>query len=289
MASIAFFTVVYPSSEKYLDAFLCSLENQTLKDFDTFIVNDGIETFDSYKGRCENRIIELRFKGGLSKIREFGIQHIVRSGKYDVVVFGDSDDLFAANRVEKVTELLKKADIAVNDLDLIDADGNIMSKNYLSVRLNNRDEIGADFILDKNLFGLTNTAVRIELLDKVRFEDDLIATDWFLFGSLIEKGCKAVFTNETTSLYRQHDANVVGMRRLTKDGLLKGIKAKTIHYRSMTRVNGKYAELYEKFKWFEDALTSDAELLDASFNRVTAQNKNIKNPLWWEEIRLVEL
>ena len=51
--------------------------------------------------------------------REKGINYCINQG-YDILIFGDSDDYFSRNRVEKSIELLSKYSIVVNDLNLFD-------------------------------------------------------------------------------------------------------------------------------------------------------------------------
>ena len=169
MSSIVFFSVIYPAMEGYLEDFLSSLGRQSNKDFDVFIVNDRFSNFDRYKSRYRLKIIEQCFDGSPAKVREAGINYLLQNGKYDAIVFGDSDDYFADNRIEKVYELLKDTDIVVNDLNIIDDSNNIMAINYISKRLINGEMISSDFILDKNIFGLTNTAIRMDVIKPIEF------------------------------------------------------------------------------------------------------------------------
>ena len=71
--------------------------------------------------------------------------------------------------------------------------------------------VDLEFIKDKNIFGMTNTAIKLENICKVTFDDKIVAVDWFFFKKILKKGLKAVFTNETVSFYRQHENNSVGL------------------------------------------------------------------------------
>ena len=144
------------------------------------------------------------------KNREYGINYCLDQG-YDILIFGDSDDYFNNNRVEKSLEILKKADIAVNDLSLFNDNG-IYEEKYLSQRLKNLDMIDLNFIKDKNVFGMSNTAIKLKNVSRVRFKKDIIAVDWHFFYMLLKQGLKAIFTNETVSFYRQHKNNTVGLK-----------------------------------------------------------------------------
>jgi len=51
-------------------------------------------------------------------------------------------------------------------------------------------------------------------LDKVKFDDSLVAVDWLMFKDLLKLGHKAIFTNEIISYYRQYSDNTIGLREM---------------------------------------------------------------------------
>lgn len=207
---IAFLTTIFPMKEKYLDDFFTSLLNQTYKVFDVIVVNDGFQSFEEIQVKYSQlNIIELKYSNTIAKNREYGINYVVENN-YDILIFGDSDDYFTQNRVSKSLELLKNNDIVVNDLSLFD-DESIYVKKYISNRIKNNTLIDFDFIKDKNIFGLSNTALNVAILDNVYFEDDLVAVDWFLYKKLLKSKNSAIFTNEIETYYRQYENNTVGL------------------------------------------------------------------------------
>ncbi len=287
MNKIVFFSVVFPSVEQYLDDFFTSLQNQTVKEFDVFIINDGLPDFSVYKRRFGKLpITDVSFQGTPAKIREFGINYVSRK-RYDFIVFGDADDYFAENRIEVSASLLKDFDIVVNDLDLVDENKRNLEKGYLSRRIGNRDIIRYDYVRDKNIFGMSNTAIKGSLISNITIEEDLVAIDWCIFAQLLADGVRAVFTNDTTTYYRQHERNIVGIKTLSKDAVLKGIMVKVAHYKRMAGIDFRYSPLYERSKKLKDLLTSNAQFLDLYLKGIT--DLQIKNPFWWEEIKLVEV
>ena len=210
MNKIAFLTTVFPKNKKFLKSFFNSLSAQTYKNFDLVIVNDNFKNLDFYKDLYSNlNIIDINSSNTPAKNREVGINYCIDQN-YEVLVFGDSDDYFKDNRIEKLLEFLIKADVVVNDLSLFDDNG-VYEKNYLSNRLKNLDIIDLKFIKDKNIFGMSNTAIKLKNIKKVSFNYNIIAVDWFFFKRILKKGCKAIFTNETESFYRQHKNNTTGL------------------------------------------------------------------------------
>ena len=208
---VSFLTTVFPKNEKYLYDFFNSLKNQTYQNFDIVVINDGYKKFDKIKDDFSQNlnIIEVQYSNTPAKNKEYGINYCIDQ-KYDVLIFGDSDDYFQNNRVKKSLEFLNKADVVVNDLSLFNKNG-VFKKNYMSHRINNLDIIDIEFIKDKNIFGMSNTAVKLKNLPKVLFDDKIIAVDWYFFKRLLEKGSKAIFTNEIITYYRQHKKNTIGL------------------------------------------------------------------------------
>jgi glycosyltransferase involved in cell wall biosynthesis len=208
---VSFLTTVFPMNERYIYDFFDSLINQTYKNFDIVVINDGYEKFDRIKNEYHHNlnIIEVKYSDTPAKNREYGINYCIDQ-KYDFLIFGDSDDYFQKNRVKKSLEFLKKTDVVVNDLSLFNIDG-VFKEKYISHRINNLENINLEFIKDKNIFGMSNTAINLKKLTKVFFDDKIVAVDWYFFKGLLEKGLKAIFTNETITYYRQHEKNTIGL------------------------------------------------------------------------------
>jgi len=196
--------------EKFLIDFFDSLIIQTNNEFDLVVVNDGYLDFDKLKLKYRKlNIIELEYSNTPSKNREYGINYCI-DNKYDVLIFGDSDDYFSANRVELSLKMLKENDIVVNDVSLFNK-GGIYEERYMSNRLNDGSEVRFEYIKNKNIFGLSNTALKIKVLNKVSFDKSLVAIDWFLYKGLLKKRCSAIFTNKSITYYRQYNNNTIGL------------------------------------------------------------------------------
>ena len=219
MKNVAFLTTIFPMKEQFLIDFFDSLSRQSYDKFDVIVVNDGYDNFYDIKMKYQNlSIIELPYLGTPAKNREYGINYCIEH-KYDILIFGDSDDYFSNNRITKSVELLSSHDIVVNDLTTFDTTG-ILHDKYISNRVENNLIINYSFIKDKNIFGMTNTAINLNILDKVKFDDSLVAVDWLMFKDLLKLGHKAIFTNEIISYYRQYFDNTIGLREMEGRHLL---------------------------------------------------------------------
>lgn len=264
---VAFFTTIFQMNRQYLVDFFDSLSRQTYKEFDVIVVNDGYENFRKIKPIYNEslNIVELQYSNTPAKNREYGINYCIDNG-YDVLVFGDSDDYFEQNRVEKSLQLLKEYDVVINDLSLFDESG-VYAEKYLSHRVKNLEVVDFAFIKDKNICGLSNTAIKLEGTHKIVIPNDLIAVDWYLFSTLLMEGKKAVFTNETISYYRQHQQNTVGFKKLNEVSFKKGIEVKQKHYKALNDKSDRFSQELKR-------------LSNSNFD----DRKNIDYPLWWELI-----
>ena len=123
-------TVVVPiyNVEPYLHKCVDSILNQTYKNIEIILVDDGStdscgEICDSYANKDKRIIVIHKENGGLSDARNAGIE--ILTGKY--VTFIDSDDWVEPTYVEQLYKLLAQndADLSMCDFYCIDSDNHI--------------------------------------------------------------------------------------------------------------------------------------------------------------------
>ncbi|MCY6330695.1 glycosyltransferase family A protein [Bacteroides fragilis] len=90
---VALFTVFYSGAECFLKDFLSSLKEQSYKEFDLIIVNDGFEVGEFKNLLCNLNVVEIKFSSTFSKNREYGLNYIKRAG-YKYLILCDVDDFF---------------------------------------------------------------------------------------------------------------------------------------------------------------------------------------------------
>ena len=106
--------------EKFIDKCLNSLVNQTLKEIEIIVVNDGSsdnsqKIIDEYVKKYPNKIKSfIKENGGQGSARNMGMEKAV--GEY--ISFVDSDDWLDLNTLEKMYTLAKKdkSDIVICDM-----------------------------------------------------------------------------------------------------------------------------------------------------------------------------
>ena len=108
--------------EKYIDKCLDSLVNQTLKDIEIIVVNDGSpdnsqEIIDRYVKKYPKKVKSyIKENGGLGSARNLGLEH----AKGEYISFVDSDDYLDLNALEEMHALAKKDNSDIVICDMID-------------------------------------------------------------------------------------------------------------------------------------------------------------------------
>ena len=123
MCKISIIVPVY-NSEKYLRRCLDSLQNQSFKDIEIIIVNDGStdnsqQIIDEY---CNDRRIVCynQKNSGQAAARNFGLHN----ANGDFILFVDSDDYVELDFCEKMYfTIIKGYDIVLSDYYIIDNNG----------------------------------------------------------------------------------------------------------------------------------------------------------------------
>lgn len=157
--------------ENYLRKCLDSLVNQTLKDIEIIVVNDGTtdnsqEIIDEYVKKYPKKVVSIiQENGGQGAARNTGLLH----AKGEYIGYVDSDDYVEENMYE---ELYKKA--KEEDSDIVICGNNVVKENY---ELFSKEDVDKEFLLGKmavwNKIYKKNIIVdnKIQFRSKVWYED----------------------------------------------------------------------------------------------------------------------
>jgi len=280
---------VFPEIREYINDYFLSIKNQTNKHFTLLVLSDHLDV-ESLKEAPDDCIV-LDVPDGFNpiQVRLLGIKYAKENG-YENLIFSDGDDYYSDNRVELTLDELNRSDFVVNDIKPVNKHGNLIPVE-LNLYVDDPYTSYKD-ILDYNLFGLGNTALKVELLDNLDVPKSNVAMDWWLYTILLINGAKGKFIHSATSFYRQTNINIVGMKKLLdKDRLLYGIDAKTIHYKSILEYSKKcrldfavedYSKKLEEMKALSNAV-ADKEFGEFYINVINANLDQIYKG-WWSEI-----
>jgi len=274
----AIFSVIFPGNINFFSDFIGSVNRQSTLSFDLFLINDGVAENELNQYLLKLKVNYVVYPvSGLSIIgnRIYGLQKLSNAG-YEYIVFADTDDLLSPNRVEASIESLKSHDVVFNDLCTVNETAQIIKKHYWKDRIKNT-RIDRDFLIDKNVLGLGNTAIKSRLLNdfSIEVKDDIIAFDWLLFWYLLQNK-DACFIKDAYTLYRQYDDNCIGLKNLTLERIQLILKVKQRHYKA----------LIGDFPFLEKNLIDVESLqkkMDASKSFNFIENIPKFNFFWWEE------
>ena len=115
-------SVIIPvyNASNYLHSCVQSLLNQTFKDFEIILINDGskdnsLEICNLFKQKDERVVVFTQPNSGVGRARNKGIE--LAKGKY--IVFVDSDDVAKPTLLEKLSENIRDFDYVLASIDLV--------------------------------------------------------------------------------------------------------------------------------------------------------------------------
>ena len=210
MTDISIIVPIY-NAEKYLNKCIDSLVNQTKKELEFILVNDGStdSSEDIIKSYKDKRIKYFKNKNqGIGKTRNFGIDKA--TGKY--LMFLDSDDYLDINACEKLYNkaIKEKSDLVVFDFYRVEETlKEVTINNFKSSSLKENPNL----LLDINL-GPCNKLIKRELIDKnnTRFNEELKYEDTPFVTEIIKNANKISKLNEYLHYYVIHSNSETTVR-----------------------------------------------------------------------------
>ena len=218
---------IYESSSKYFHYLVSSINSQNVSNFELIFFNDDVKTPSIYfeSLRVKYQIINLS-KDSPCGIRFQGLK-ILKELNFDTYIFQDCDDELSVSRVKDVALLAEKHQIVVNDLDLMGVTSNIYESRIWENRFKNIPLFNHRNILKFNFIGFGNTTVNKPMLKFIpdRPIADIVALDWYIFYSILKTSLSiGYFTSSSTTKYRQHPNNQIGIADNDKLGRIIEVK-----------------------------------------------------------------
>lgn len=219
--------------ELYLEQCLNSLINQTYKQLEIILIDDG--STDESPIICDNYYVKdkrikviHKMNGGLSDARNVGLN--VASGKY--IMFVDSDDLIDLKMVEIFVNIMNE-----KNADIIECDYCMFWDSFKELNNNDKNEI-LIFNKDEALYHLFkedvfkhvvwNKFYKKELFDDILFEKGKLHEDLFFSYRIFEKINKIVKVNHALYYYRQRSNSIMNAK--ISDRNLDAVEARQRQY-----------------------------------------------------------
>lgn len=214
-------TIVVPmyNVEKYIEKCLDSLINQTYKNIEVIVVNDGSKdnslTITEKKANQDSRIkIVSQTNQGLSAARNTGIDNA--NGNY--ICFVDSDDFVHPDYVKLLLECIVEndADISVCNFFYIDEEGNTWKRKEKEKKLYNNEEALKDiFSKEQNTEVMTwNKLYKLQLFrdNKIYFPVGRYHEDNFTTYRLYYYSKKIAMISDELYYYLQRNNSIMGQK-----------------------------------------------------------------------------
>ena len=260
---------VYNDS-KYIDRCVPGIINQTYKNLEIIIVNDGStdDTLKKLKQYKDKRIKIITTKNqGLSLARNVGID--AATGKY--LYFVDADDIIEEDAIEYLYKLIKKykTPIATTDVkEIYSAEFERVEREEV-VTIEPAIEMVKKILLGIGRNGTTwNKLFKRELFNKVRFEHRIV-NDVVTTHKLYLEAKKIAYSNQVKYYYYRH-----------KDS----ISIRRDYDRSVDMINAVFDRHIELKKKYPYLIESDACVLlviqDLYYHGDEKLIKYLKNNNW---------
>lgn len=198
--------------EKYLEKCLDSILNQTYKNLEIILIDDG--STDNSPNICnsyceKDKRIKIIHKNneGVSSARNKGIE--LSKGKY--IVFIDSDDYVSNEHIEVLYDCIisNNVDLVISNLIDISEDGIILNNEEKESFLMNKDQCLKELLSEDNFYHLCcGNIYRKDLLEKIRFNCKYrIAEDLDFLYRYIKQINSAYFLSKNTYYYLKREGS----------------------------------------------------------------------------------
>lgn len=299
MAKVSVIIPVY-NVEKYISRCLESLANQTLKDIEIIIVNDG--STDNSRSIIEKYLKKhsLRIKyfekqnGGLSSARNYGLKYA--TGEY--IAFLDSDDYVEKDMYEDMYKIAKK-----DDADMVECDFlwewentelqwekykdkkcmNEIKKNkieYKKVKKDTRRNYkNKRQMMKKPRVVAWNKLIKKKIIEKanIRFPEGLIYEDLDFFYKIIPYINKISYVNKYFVHYIQRENSISNSQSEKTADIFKIIDNIYKFYIE----KGIYQEYKQELSYMRKRI-----LFGSSLKRILKiQDKQLRSKLFWKTIK----
>ena len=255
--------------EKYLIKSLDSLVNQTLKDIEIIVVNDGStdnskKIIEIYKEKYQDKIKYLeKPNGGLSDARNFGIPHA--TGEY--IAFLDSDDYVELDTYEKMYNKAKEENADMVECDFI--------WEYPDKRKIDNGIIynGKKEMLTYARVVAWNKLIKRDLLEKykIEFPKGLRYEDVEFFYKMVPYYNKVSFVKEPLIHYIQRESSISKVQNERTKEIFEVLDNVINYY--------KNKNLYNEYKDELEYTYSRLLLCSSLFRMVKIKDKKVKKEL----------
>lgn len=250
MAKLTVIVTAY-NEEKYIIDCLRSLENQTFKDFDLIVVNDGssdrtLDLLNNY-----SKITNMRMKiisqdnMGVSVARNNAMKYV--DSKY--VKFLDGDDYLELNALEKMVDMAEKYDLPIIKTSYKMVRGKHITKNAYNANFDKKGTI-IDLSNNKDWLVLENVGIgckmfKTDCFDGIEFptfEGDYVPEDLAVIPYIHAKAGMVGVSDLSLVNYRRHAGSLTNSKTRELSAYYIDSLKSLEHLIKLFKDNGMYDE-----------------------------------------------
>ena len=218
-------SVIIPvyNTEKYLERCINSILNQTHKNIEIILVDDGStdnsgEICDFFKNKDSRIIVIHKQNGGAASARNSGLE--IASGDY--VAFVDSDDWLAEDMYAHLLEccVIQNAEIASMRYFITKDPNAVLPSTKLNIRKYTNDRIyyylKSSFNAKELELSTCNKLYKRSLFDQLRFPSYQLSEDAYINFLLISKINTLIVSNKYGYFYFKNDASITHTKLTVK-------------------------------------------------------------------------
>lgn len=241
------------NTDKYLAECIESIINQTYKNLEIILINDGssdksLEICNYFKEKDRRIVVINQVNMGVAYSRNIGIKNATG----DYIAFVDSDDKIKPNMFQKLIEISKKnnADISMCEFEVIDEKGNNINnelkKKYVEKEFENtinvlKGDRKFEILYKGSITGLAgiviwNKLYKRKLIKSLKYKDGTIHEDEAMSHIILNRANMVVYTKETLYLYRKRQGSITSKEySIDRQQILDGLNERYIFFKDTNR------------------------------------------------------
>lgn len=197
------------NSERYIERTIVSILNQSYKDIELLLINDGstddtINILNSYAKKDSRIVLINKENEGVSATRNIGLDKC----KGNLVTFVDADDYVDGTMIEQLVTLLETHDSDISCCgNLLERPDKTIPIHGTNVLMNlNRKEALIELIIGKNIEpSVCSKLFKKEIVYDIRFDKDIKYNEDYLFNLYAFKKAKRItFLDKPLYHYNLH-------------------------------------------------------------------------------------
>ncbi|WP_434798704.1 glycosyltransferase family 2 protein [Terrisporobacter vanillatitrophus] len=268
--------------ETYLNKCIDSILEQTFKDFELILVDDGSpdrcgNICDEYAKRDDRIVVIHKDNGGISSARNVGLD-IARG---DYIGFVDSDDWIDLNMYKILFDniKIKNGDMCVCDYKKVYSDNSLNiieeSNEHICETLSKIEALKKIYSNKSTQFIVVwNKLFKKTLFDNLKFEMNRIYEDAFIINELIYKSKKVIYLNNKLYNYRQREGSIMNSSCNIKE--LDSVYALSERVKFFYKLGDKYL-INKSEVYYIEALLNSYRQLELLKEQNFEKNKLIKD------------